>query len=174
MSIRLTSHRTVLGKASASILSLGEQLVRGTNSTDTFSSDSAAVSGINLVKQETDYSTSHSSFHCTEDDDGEADEEEGEGSKHSEGKEQFIVIGSDSSIARQVHPHFLSLFLGFFICFFLCLFLCFFVCLFVSFLISFFLSIYLSIFLSYNSFLSPTILNLFCTIYFILTLLVTS
>ena len=174
MSIRLTSHRTVLGKASASILSLGEQLVRGTNSTDTFSSDSAAVSGINLVKQETDYSTSHSSFHCTEDDDGEADEEEGEGSKHSEGKEQFIVIGSDSSIARQVHPHFLSLFLGFFICFFLCLFLCFFVCLFLSFLISFFLSIYLSIFLSYNSFLSPTILNLFCMIYFILTLLVTS
>ena len=89
MSIRLTSQRTILGKASPTFSSLGDQLVNGTNCADTVPSDHSVVSGINLVRQSHQFRGSRTSENVAEAEDGKAC-----------GKEQFIVIGSDPSIAR--------------------------------------------------------------------------
>ena len=93
LSIRLTSQRTVLGKASPSISSLGDQLVNGTNCTDTVPSDQSVVSGINLTRQ---------NHRCYDSRTSQYNSEVENGKVRGKGKEQFIVIGSDSSIARYV------------------------------------------------------------------------
>lgn len=85
MSTRITSHRTVLGKASPAVLTLGERLVSGLGENDT-SSESASVRGLNLIGRDSDPTASPKGG------------ENGIGS----GIEQFIVIGTDSSIARYV------------------------------------------------------------------------
>jgi hypothetical protein len=76
---RITSHRTVLGRATAALLSLGDSLV-GNSSSHQTRTDSSAVSGLNFLKQPS---------RC------------GPGGQNKSGrKEQFVVIGADSSIAR--------------------------------------------------------------------------
>ena len=82
MATRITSHRTVLGRATSALLSLGDSLV-GTSSAQHTRADSSAVSGLNFLKQPS---------HCGS---------RGEQSKPRR-KEQFVVIGADPSIARCV------------------------------------------------------------------------